>query len=1077
MTAGARASASNDARDADATASTLNYVLGKRHMKSWMVAPVNPGPAPANPGPAPSIVPPPDLTAPPAPAAPANKRGRGRPRKHPKPRVDSQQHVTQPASPTNTPLIERLPSSNSTSPQLANIATAHQLNDGHGNADVAVFPYADVAVSPHADVAVSPHADVAVSPHADVAVFPHAHVAVFPSPTPSEEDMHTARLQDNGNRSRPRVSIDAFDFASANTPNCSGMPRETVHQSSVGQIPPPKRPAGGFSVPVEKRVRTDAAPQDLPVAATTAPPVQRPPHVSDFTLRFLMPHAQRGGLSVVQRPNSETPLDQHSYEQVVRPQIIQAAHPQSSRAIPSTVHGPHGWHPHQNETHISASPHPQTFGITTPGAQQIAQPHYMPSSQHPSPSHGVWYSPEVCMVRLNNFKALFTVEHTCCLDRLRRQVLEEAINAQDWAYLTLHQYHCLMSHSRQSLPLSLQCNTNMAAAYALIRDVLGDNTRLCAPVMELFCNFPFPIQQIRATWPLKAQHAEHDFALFVNHSSAIGTLRLKSERRRIPPTPGELADCKIFSMTFQRLLVRSIIRSLWVGYPELPVRRQHEDRTMQAWERQVLNLQQSRTRGQFRDRQQVEDELRSWGLAFTHCTRLLEAALQIQGSQQGNPGSPPIHLQQQQQQRRQQPQLPISQATNTPIEDIAMSFHRQQRPFHEPRHRAASHIVPTAQSAQAATPLLPRPGLVQPQQRVPNPSRFGLHQAHLRSPVLHSPNLPSPVYYFWQGFIRKPQRFLNPNTKIEKMTFRFAEKEMNFVAQAMASVPGAPDRRLVVDENYKMIRLSCIKWASDEPPSDAAWAVAEQSWIPCSYFSFNGTSLQLRKKLYWGKDLPVDLTGLVRPGDNTLEISVMSNSDDTTHRTYLVAIEFLGVMTQASIKRSCQRNRISAEKTVADIKRKLSVRSTDDDEISIVDSTLTIHLRDPFSASKISDTPVRGTACRHNECFDLDTFLETRPRKGDVSAADQWRCPICRADARPNVLVVDEFLVRVREELEKKGLLETRAIIVAQDGSLKPKAEERDPNSVQDHDSPEPMLTATKPKSPFVYEIVDLDSD
>lgn len=1048
MTAGAHASASIDARNADATASTLNYALGKRHMRSWMVAPVNPGPAPANPGSAsaaPSTLPPQDLTTPPAPAAPATKRGRGRPRKHPLPRVDSQQHATQPASPTSTPLVERLPSSNSTSPQLANIVTTHQPNDGHGNADVAVFPYADVAV--------------------------------FPSPTPSEEDMHTARLQDHENRSRPRVSIDGFDFASANTPNCSGIPREIVHQSSVGQTPPPKRPAGGFSVPVEKRVRTDATPQDLPFAATTAPPVQRPPHVSDFTQRSSIPHAQRGALSVVRPPNRETPLAQHSYEQVVRPQIIQAAHPQSSRAIPSTVHGPNGWHPHQNELLISASPHPQTLGVTTPGAQQIAQPHYMSSPQYPSPSQRFWYSREVCMVRLNNFKASFTVEHSSPLDRLRLRVLEEAINAQDCAYLTLHQYYCLMSHSRQSLPPSLQSNTNMAAAYALIRDVLGDNTRLCAPVIELFCNFPFPIQQIRAKWPLKAQHAEHDFVLFVNHSSAIGTLRLESERRRIPPTPGELADCKIFSMTFQRLLVRFIIRFLWVDYPQLPVKHQHEDRTFQAWERQALTFQQSSTRGQFRDHQQAEDEVRAWGLAFTHCTRLLEAALQIQGSQQGNSGSTPIRLQQQQHQRRQQPQLPNLQATNTPIGDMAMSFHGQQRPFHQSRHHVASQMVPTAQPLQAAVPLLPRPGLVQPQQRVPNPSRFGLHQAHLRSPVLCSPNLPSPVYYFWQGFIRKPQRFLNPNTKIEKITFWFAEKEMNFVAQAMASGPGAPDRKLVVDENYKMIRLSCIKWASDEPPSDAAWAVAEHSWIPHSYFSFNGTSLQLRKKLHWGKDLPVDLTGLIRPGDNTLEISVMSNSDDTTHRTYLVAIEFLGVMTQASIKRSCQRNRISAEKTVADIKRKLSVRSTDDDEISIVDSTLTIHLRDPFSASKISDIPVRGIACRHNECFDLDTFLETRPRKGDVSAADQWRCPICRADARPNVLVVDEFLVKVRDELEKKGLLETRAIIVAQDGSWKPKAEESDPNGVQDHDSPEPILTATKPKSPFVYEIVDLDSD
>lgn len=345
--------------------------------------------------------------------------------------------------------------------------------------------------------------------------------------------------------------------------------------------------------------------------------------------------------------------------------------------------------------------------------------------------------------------------------------------------------------------------------------------------------------------------------------------------------------------------------------------------------------------------------------------------------------------------------------------------------------------------------------------------------------MLKAKDFLSPVYYFWQGFVRQPQRLMNPNVSIEVIKFGFAAKEMEFVAKPVACAPGAPDHKLVMNEHQKMVRLRCVKWASEQPPNDHEWSIADNSWIPYSFWTFNESSLPLRKKLHNGKDLPVDLTGLVRSGDNNLELSVMSNADDTVHRDYLVAIEFLGIMTQDAIRKQCHRNRISAEETIMGIKRKLSVSDIDDDEIAIVESTLTINLRDPFSASKICDTPVRGAACRHNECFDLETFLETRPRKGDVSVADQWRCPICKADARPNVLAVDDFLVSVRIELWRQGLLETRAIVVDRDGSWKPKSEERDPNGVQDRDTPEPTLAtaATKAKQAVIHEVIDLDSD
>lgn len=339
----------------------------------------------------------------------------------------------------------------------------------------------------------------------------------------------------------------------------------------------------------------------------------------------------------------------------------------------------------------------------------------------------------------------------------------------------------------------------------------------------------------------------------------------------------------------------------------------------------------------------------------------------------------------------------------------------------------------------------------------------------------------SPYHYFWQAFKIKPTRVLNANNAIEELSFVMTKEDVELIAKALPTASGAADSR-GIHEHHKTFRLRCVKWTSAEEPTATAWAIAENRWIPFSYFTFNNTCLQQRKKLYHGKDLPIDLTGLVREGRNVLEVSSMNDALDTTHRAYLIAIEVLGVMTQASIKTHCYENKIPAEKTIAEFKRRLSSGTTSlDDDILVVESTLTINLRDPFSASKICDTPVRGTACLHNECFDLDTFLSTRPRKASVSVPDQWRCPICKADARPTVLVVDEFLINVRSELAARNLLDTRAIVVDQDGVWTPKLEER--GGVRDSESPDPQraphapAAAARSLSNSAMLVIDLDSD
>ncbi|KAF2494309.1 hypothetical protein BU16DRAFT_591313 [Lophium mytilinum] len=391
----------------------------------------------------------------------------------------------------------------------------------------------------------------------------------------------------------------------------------------------------------------------------------------------------------------------------------------------------------------------------------------------------------------------------------------------------------------------------------------------------------------------------------------------------------------------------------------------------------------------------------------------------------------------------------------------------QQAP---PRNLPQSNLPQlAAREYQLARPIYPPRGYQPPQPIDPNPARSAIHQGLLRSPVLIANQLNGPMpnllYRYVKGFAVTPKILscnpLPPNPPKQTWTFSIDKFDFARIAKDRKREPSNPASR-IIDGSAETYRLRCVKWTSNEAVTEPMWFTADSAWIPSTYFKLNGNRLEPRRKLHHGKDLPIDLTTLLREGENQLEISTIRKYKGAAFN-YALAIEIVGVTTHENIKLQCTKNRQPASNILNAIRASLAGLDADDD-LCITSSNISITLFDPISAYKIFDIPVRGRDCQHKDCFDLETFLQTRKRKHPTwpTVVDNWRCPICKADVRPSTLFVDGFMEEVRKTLAEKALLDTREIIVDQDGSWKPKPEKRDKNSVRDPDTPE----AEEPQPP-----------
>jgi hypothetical protein len=1039
----------------EATAQTLNYALGNLggRQKSWMV----PSNAPASPPIAPA-----ELTTNPL---PFTVRGRGRPRKYPVapsslPQRPPQPHTTvEPNLPprlTVEPQSERLPSSNSTSPQLANVV-ARQSGPSYG---------------------------------------PSA-VTVFPSPTPSEENTGNATALLTGEDFTTPTNLDFLGIDSANTNYTPDTSVETVFMDSVRrEVATSKRPSEEQALHVEKRSRVEHLGQERPVsrASTTGAPS---PTVAAFH-RHEPPRRASGQQSQTGSPmlgqihsrNSSSGLVSNA--QSASPQIAQSMQFQGPQAS-GTPPQPQGtFAPHTS----AGAPNHHSYAM--PMQTGHASVHQrVPSAQRPATPMQTWYTMPECLGVLDKFQAETPLSADHPRDGRRLAVLRDATEHMDWPYLTMHQFYCMLSWCPAALPENLRQLPNLNQALRVMHDVLDSNETLSPGVLHFFSNYPYTLNAIGTRWPATSWQQSQLFLNFVNHSPNYDQLKQICERRRCPPLARELAlDLRIPSTTFQRLLFTAFLRCIWRAVPQNSKQARFEADAVAIFKQNQQDYYQRQAVGvqpQYAA-QEREREFQFWGSKLKGLVEGFEATLRAQNTSLANhhiavSQQPPVpaypYLYPQQPQAENLVALPVEMA---PRQNRAVNPHSAQAAIQQSRGagrpptrsvvrptQAMPQQVPSArQQPPGCKSLLPPAGWTQPQQRIPNPARFSLHQAHLQSPLLRAISITSPLYTFHEGYITPPTRLTGPGRVIEKWTFTLSHGEMQTIPQTVSISKGAPGQRNV-DERSKIGRLRSVKWPGSMKLDEHAWATADTSWIPHSYFTLNSTPLHQRKKVHNGKDLPIDITEMLKEGENVLEVAVMAPAGNTAHLNYFVAVEAIGVSTHHSIKKHClEQSHMPAEQVLESIKSKLSGNG-DDDEISIVESSLTIGLYDPFSQAKFCDIPVRSRACPHNDCFDLETFLTSRARKGDASVADQWKCPICNSDARPHMLLVDGFLEDVTKQLEAQGLSRTRYIIVHQDGSWKPKAEVRE--GVSD-DPPTPVVgrpsVPGRSSVPADAEVIDL---
>ena len=330
----------------------------------------------------------------------------------------------------------------------------------------------------------------------------------------------------------------------------------------------------------------------------------------------------------------------------------------------------------------------------------------------------------------------------------------------------------------------------------------------------------------------------------------------------------------------------------------------------------------------------------------------------------------------------------------------------------------------------------PRPLSTFPESTTDHSAINGYHATSPTLRVINTfPSTEERQYFMYLERVELCPEQLHARKRYVKWTVDLRHDDIKMLAKTIETSVGYPSQ-LIAAIGSCLCRIRCVKvqnLATSFTESD--WVAASNAWPSGIAILLNGKALEIRKKLHHSKDLPINITSSLQEGRNSISVAVSTIDDGSV---YGLAMETAQVTDTRSIKKLVSRLNWSEAKDTL-----LRNLNNMDSDAQVLDPKMILDLTDPLT-SEICCLPVRGKACKHKQCFDLDNFLLTRNGKtNEPCGPDQFRCPICGADARPKNLLIDGFFVKVREELQQLGRLDVKAIVLEENGDWRIKEEEQ----------------------------------
>ena len=413
--------------------------------------------------------------------------------------------------------------------------------------------------------------------------------------------------------------------------------------------------------------------------------------------------------------------------------------------------------------------------------------------------------------------------------------------------------------------------------------------------------------------------------------------------------------------------------------------------------------------------------------------------------------------------------------TTSPRQPVNMTQYPSQMRFQQTQSNAQLVITCPVGATTAGQPVADQSfrahddGLILASQIPHDPHMISsimgpFHRILAKSPDLapaQAQTKPFRYYQYVKDFPFYPSPIL-PSQDLYQGNFNVSPDEFSRVIESNYSV-GCRVPLSKFESGSLRYRLKSAAVTEDSCMTPGRWVTTEVEWPKHIFIRVNNRSFihPCHESGCW-KDLPIELEkSVLQPGKNEIAVSLPFAAGVPSGITFHIAVELIEFQKHGELINHIKSNQVlDVGESRLLIQRKVSGASLDD-EIAVISTGLSVDLADPWS-STIWRVPVRGRDCTHVECFDLETWLTSRPvrpclhgkshhfcspdcQSAEPSLIDKWKCPICNGDARPLSLVIDGFLLAVRDVLAKSNKLnQVKSIWICADGTWQPKAVEED---------------------------------